>query len=161
MENMKDNNKGFSLVELIVVVAILAIISTASFSAIGYLNLANAEKCATKIDIGLGKLKTMNMSSGSATYMHLYRYNNGYYIAFSEDDTYTPDDKGELIGNSSVTVTCGGSTLENNDVVSISVRKKDGAYTVPDVPTYTITVTNEATRKITLVTNTGKHYRDF
>ena len=59
---VKSNNKGFSLIELIISVTILALFSTMIVFGIGYMNLANSQKCVSKIDSGLMTLKSRNMA---------------------------------------------------------------------------------------------------
>ena len=47
---MKSNNKGFSLVELIISIAILALFATGVVVGIGYMDMSNSKKCTSKID---------------------------------------------------------------------------------------------------------------
>ena len=67
------NNKGFSLIELIVTIAILALFSTGVLAGLGYLEMANSQKCVAKIDSGLMTLKSRNMANSNRTYMHIYQ----------------------------------------------------------------------------------------
>lgn len=46
---MKSNNKGFSLIELIICITILALFSTLVVVGLGYMDLANSKKCVSKI----------------------------------------------------------------------------------------------------------------
>lgn len=68
MLNMK-NNQGFSLIELVIAIAILAIMSVGSISAMGYLSMANSSKCASRIDSSLTRLKSKKFS-GSQFYFY-------------------------------------------------------------------------------------------
>ncbi len=164
------NNEGFSLIEMIIVVAILAIMSVGAAAGFGYLNLANASKCASKIDSGVTLLKSKNMANATPTYMHLYQYDGDYYIQYNDDSTYTPTasdyDEGECIGNNRLTITyrdgnaASATTLGEGACKTLGIRKKDGAFTGTTEPTCIITVKGQSSYQVTLVTNTGKHFRD-
>lgn len=168
---MDNHNEGFSLVEVLIVVAILAIMSAGVTAGLGYLNMANASKCVTKIDSGISLLKTKNMAEAVPTYMHLYKYNGNFYIEYSSDPSYTPAnaDNGERIGGKQLSISYkdGDDAVTNldggNSCKTFGIRKKDGAFTGATEPTCEISVTNvssQSTHKVTLVTNTGKHFRD-
>ena len=87
---MKSNNKGFSLIELIICITILALFSTLVVVGLGYMDLANSKKCVSKIDSGLMTLKSRNMADSKRTYLHIYRYTDGnYYLTYTEADNYT------------------------------------------------------------------------
>ncbi len=68
-----SNDQGFSLIELVIAIAILAIMCVGGMSAMGYLNMANSSKCASRIDSSLTVLKSRNSAEASSTYMHLYQ----------------------------------------------------------------------------------------
>ena len=70
---MKSNNKGFSLIELIICITILALFSTLVVVGLGYMDLANSKKCVSKIDSGLMTLKSRNMADSKRTYLHIQR----------------------------------------------------------------------------------------
>lgn len=164
------NNKGFSLIELIIVVAILAIMSVGGAAGFGYLNLANASKCASKIDGGITLLKSKNMANAEPMYMHLYQYDGEIYIRYDKNDSYSPTETdyadGERIGNSRLTVSyqdgnaASATTLSDGSCKTFGVRKKDGSFIGTTEPTCVITIKGQSTFKVTLVTNTGKHFRD-
>ena len=81
---MKSNNKGFSLIELIICITILALFSTLVVVGLGYMDLANSKKCVSKIDSGLMTLKSRNMADSKRTYLHIYRYTDGnYYLTYT------------------------------------------------------------------------------
>lgn len=165
----KLDNSGFSLIELIIVIAIIAIMTAGGISAFGYLNLANASKCVARIDNGLTSLKSRNMSKTSSTYMHLYYYDNDYYILFDDSPTFTPSganySDGEIVGNRNLKIFFDTQDISGlpGTCVTIGVRRKDGAFLNTASPTSKIKVvkaSGDSAHEITLVTSTGKHFID-
>lgn len=166
----KIGNAGYSLIELMIAIAIIAIMVAGSVSGFGFLSLANASKCAAKIDNGLTSLKSRNMSKTSATYMHLYYYDDEYYVLLNESDSFTPSSanysEGEVVGNDNLKVFFDDQDLSviANNCVTIGVRRKDGAFTNTGTPTSEIKVvkasSNTSAHVVTIVTSTGKHYVD-
>lgn len=165
----KSKNAGFTLIEAMVAIAIIAIMTVGGIAGFGFLDLANSSKCAAKIDNGLGTLKSRNMASASSTYLHLYWYDDEYYILYNDSDVFYPStsnySEGEVIGNSKIKIFFDSQDLSTiaNQCVTIGVRRKDGAFTKTATPTSTIQVTNadgESSHDITLVTSTGKHFID-
>ena len=73
-------NRGFSLIELIVVVAIMAVALTVGGYALSAISLANAKNCATEIKSSLEKTRTQACSTDKGTSMavlSLYRDADG------------------------------------------------------------------------------------
>ena len=68
----KLNNKGYSMAELIIVVAILAVIISVTFYSVIMVFSANAKTTANNIQRAIGDCKVTTMGR-SAAYMELYR----------------------------------------------------------------------------------------
>lgn len=66
------NNGGYSIIELIIVLAIIAIIISTVFYSIILVFSANAKSCANNIQRSIGDCKVTTMGK-SAAYMELYR----------------------------------------------------------------------------------------
>lgn len=66
------NNTGYSLIELVIVLAIIAIIMSTVFYSIILIFSANAKSCANDIQRSIGDCKVTTMGRASA-YMTLYR----------------------------------------------------------------------------------------
>ncbi|MCR5654985.1 MAG: type II secretion system GspH family protein [Lachnospiraceae bacterium] len=85
---MKDNNKGFSLVELLIVVAIMVILIGVMAANIGRISGYRAKECRTKLISSMNdaKLETLSKAtsnrSGNDTYLVLFKngLNNGNYM---------------------------------------------------------------------------------
>ncbi len=167
-EKMKNNNAGFSMVELLIVIAVIAVLSVSSISAFGYLGMANASKCASEIDMSLSNLRSKNMAKSSSTYMYVYQYDDNYYVSYVEDtpgydpESFTPNGDGEQIANSSVTVSFDDVPIDQDGeaFVYVSVRKKDGAYITAANPTSKFTISGQSSYNVVLVKNTGKHFKE-
>ena len=151
---MKSNNKGFSLIELIICITILALFSTLVVVGLGYMDLANSKKCVSKIDSGLMTLKSRNMADSKRTYLHIYRYTDASH--------FTPDGSGEQIANRKLTISYNGTEIGVNDCVHIGINKKDGSFDEePHHETMsTISVTGTSTQTLKLVTATGKYFKE-
>ena len=76
---MKKNNKGFSLVELIVIIAIMAVLTTSIITYIGMIGTAEAKRCANGLSTGLSQTKVCAMSRSKAS-MIVYSDDTGVYL---------------------------------------------------------------------------------
>ena len=159
---MKINNKGFSLVELLIVIGIIAIVCSATFFGFGYLSMADCNKCANRINSGLSTVKSKTMAEVDQVNMFVYRYDDDYYIKYDKADTITKDSDAEKIGNGQIAITIhsasGATTVLQNgsDPVKVSISRKDGSY--KEGPQLFEVSAGDLKKSVYLVTDTGKHF---
>lgn len=109
------NNKGFSLVELIIVLAILAVVTGVSFVGLGYVYGKNVKSSIEKIDNSLLKIQSYTMSKstgGRDIYMRLTKKSDGFYVEYWHAGAASPIES-ENIGKRNYTMTAyydGGSS---------------------------------------------------
>ena len=82
-------NKGFSLVELIVVIAIIAIVSGAATIGINYLALANSKKAIISIDTEISEVRLEDMSQREKSYVYLAADSGAVYMRKTTDASIT------------------------------------------------------------------------
>lgn len=155
------NNKGITLVEILVVVAIMSIAVGGASISISLAYSRDAEKCAKTINSALENTRMMSMSEKGNFTMELDMTNNMLYIRNSEETEpvatenlqsrvkiSSPTDEGV----STVTVQFDKST---GKVLSMSPESSDGILR--------ITSENNNGKKATvvLVKGTGKHYVEY
>lgn len=98
MRRMGKNNRGFSVVELIIVVAILAAVVTTSVLSIGMVFSANAKTCTNDIINAVSECKIMTMSAGRGN-VRLILYRDADGDIYSELQTRTSESAGWVTGN--------------------------------------------------------------
>lgn len=86
MRRVEKNNSGFSIVELIIVIAIIAAVVTTAALSVGLVFSANARTCANDIMGAIAECKIATMSAGQGNVrLLLYRDDTG--TIFSELQT--------------------------------------------------------------------------
>lgn len=95
---MKDN-KGFSLVELIIAIAVMSVILGMLIGNLGYINNSAAKGCANSIKTAIGQTRIKTMGK-QETYLYIYRDGKGYSMNLINTDSKTgtslAEDKDEL-----------------------------------------------------------------
>ena len=123
--NKKNNNRGFSLVELIVVVAIGAILIGASILSIASISGTAAKQCARNIESILNKTKVTTMGKDTAA---IELYKDGSDGAYYYKVTVT-NGKGEItvetkkIGRSNLEI----RMLDASNPIKIEFDRSSGA----------------------------------
>lgn len=155
-----QNNKGISLVEILIVVAIMSIMVGASSIGLSLAYSRDAEKCAKTINAALENARMMSMSQKGNYTMELDMENNILYIRSSESatpvvtedlqsrvDIFVPTDASAT----SVTVQFDKST---GKVLAMS-SESDGVLRI------TSENNNGKRATVVLVKGTGKHYVEY
>lgn len=158
MRLTKKNKDGFSLIELVIVIVIMAVLTGLTALGIGFMKAGDTRGVASEIDSCLSELKSQAMAKNKPVYMHLYQYDGNYYVKYTETDSTTPNSDGEEIGSGEVSVvTSDGVDVSGSHVVTFAIRKKDGAFTMGPEK---ITVSSDYSKTYTvcLVKDTGKHF---
>ena len=165
------DNKGYSLVELIVVIAIMAVMVGVMSLGLGMMFTRDANYVAVRIDDMLTEARTASMSrAGTFTYsFHIdgSSPSNSYVKIDQTTDTGTTEYKRILL-DKRVTVKVNGSEANDFSVVfdkakgNVKTAEIDG--TARSDLVYEIDVTSKKntskTNKVTLVTTTGRHYTE-
>jgi prepilin-type N-terminal cleavage/methylation domain-containing protein len=133
---MARGNKGYTLIELIIALGIVAIITTGAFILLSRITMADTTKAAKSVDAVLDKLRLDTMAKSSKSYLHIYYYDNGIYMKVSsEQDSALADldsDSGKRIGRKmSIYYTENGGTeklLQSDRSIVISFSRSSGAF---------------------------------
>lgn len=104
---MWKNRNGFSLIEAVIVIALIGVLVGSSVSMIGYLRYANTKKVVEKVNSELNSLRLETMSQTGDKYLYIYyKENDGYYMNVLETKHW-PEAGGTLPGD----ITTGGMKL--------------------------------------------------
>jgi prepilin-type N-terminal cleavage/methylation domain-containing protein len=136
------NSKGFSLVEIIVVVAILGVALTLMGMSINTIFALDVKQCAKDLAGALAKEKIEAMSKEGEVYLRLYKETghadpkeNGIFVDFCQEvfdeGVWTTTANNEKIGNTKVRITLttksGGTiNIDDQDII-IAFNKSDGS----------------------------------
>ena len=131
----KNRHKGFSMVELIIVIAIMGICSSLATIGFGYLQSGNVKSAARNIDATLTKLRLDTMKQTNQPTMYIYKKGSDYYM-YCTANTFNRDSAaGQRIGNSNVSITAkkgsgAEETLGTSNSFQIAFDKGKGNFAV-------------------------------
>lgn len=161
---MTRENKGFSLVELVVTIAIMAVLTTVGVLSFGLVTGRQIISCAEEMEGCIGETKMQAMSRANAE-LEIFVKADGVYANMSLNGAAGIDEK---IGKTNISVkykTSAGAevTLTETERLVISFDRASGAFKFPGlgagVNCTEITISGGSrTRKIVLVPQTGKYY---
>ncbi len=97
-------NKGFTLVELMVVIAIMAIVVGVAVNMIQMQDYSDVGRCTRQFNSVLDKLRTEALSKKDRPYLHLFNKNGSIYILATEEKTFNSSMEGKRIANSKIEV---------------------------------------------------------
>lgn len=132
--NLLKHNKGFSLVELIVTIAILTIVTSGTFMLVNQNQKKNTLRLAKTIVSSMDSLRLDTMSKGNKQYIHLFKKGNGIYMQISSADTcdFEISTSKKLSSNIPIIYLKGGEDTEKTLIegVSITIRfvRSTGAF---------------------------------
>ncbi|MBE5865588.1 MAG: prepilin-type N-terminal cleavage/methylation domain-containing protein [Lachnospiraceae bacterium] len=168
-KKLRRDNRGVSLVEVMIVVAIMAALGGVGIMGINAMTGRPAQKCSQQIIYTLEKHRTSTMGKLNAKY-ELCRESNGKIVAkeyLTNEDVLpsSPTNVYELGDKSTkVTYECGGSS-KNIDTATLTLQfnRSDGSFKQQADGSYCTKISVQRggrTFNITLVPLTGKVYAD-
>ena len=142
---MKDN-KGFSLVEVMIAITIIGILVGASVLSINMVSRANVDKGMRLVTDGMSKLQTECLSKSKPTYMYIYQdsSDNDFYMKYSKTlHTTVSDIMGDsqeaerietykvkmwyITNKSENGIGAGNHNIGGSDFIAISYNKSDSS----------------------------------
>ncbi|SES84337.1 type II secretion system protein [[Clostridium] polysaccharolyticum] len=162
LDNLEHlNEKGFSLIEAIICMAIMAVLSVSAFSLSGHIKYANTKKCVKQLNQKMETAKMTTMSKAGDWSLYLYRHDGELYYSLTRE-TFD-EDKGTKIGGRKIRLFYkekGGkeSELSGSSKLQIQFARSTGAFAGPTIyESLRIATDSSKGYTIKLVEKTGKH----
>ncbi len=167
---MRRNHRGFTLVEVIVVVSILSALTGIISLSVSSVFSVRVRRCATEINAFISMCKVNSMSRGGDIRIVLdVDDNGGIRGRYYEDGSPGAEPKSTEIfsdANVSAEFTVGGVTtaLSSDNPLTLSFDRSTGGFKpcamagTEKIYCTSISVTGGKTYVITLVPSTGNHY---
>lgn len=154
--------RGITLVEIIIVIAIIGILASTSVMMIGHLHYADTQKVVKTLDSTLDQLQVKAISKSGNYYLYIYRLNNGYYAKILPDnlsafDGTLLDGDGTKLSNTTIKICQNGTELAENDFMKIAYTKQ-ATFDTTNTTVQTILIDGVPKYSIQLVYDTGKHF---
>lgn len=167
---MKDDNRGFSLIEIIIVLSILGVLIGFFITGLGYIFGTEARSCANEIKVAIGSTRITTMGK-EETVLRIYKDSSGgaYFKQLWVDDTIAPEPYGdtpEQIGRSYLEVvywlkgedeSLPGHTLGGTAELLIGFDRASGAEAAVTMKINGADATSEVVNKIE-ITGGGRTY---
>lgn len=136
--DIRKDQRGFSLVELIITIAIMAVFAGAIIGGLTYLNAGKTKKASAKLNNEISSIQTATMTKKGETYLYLYRTNDGVFSSivsstYDADNDGTPDFPDGFMNRADLNtyLTNGGSQTKICDS-TVSIKGKVGTGTGAD-----------------------------
>ena len=133
LETKKLNNKGASLIELIVVIAIIAVLLSAGFVAFSVLNTSNIKNATRTTKTYIEKTRTNTMSvMADEWYFEVTKPDGSYQLqvckVLTEGDDPTVEESKTLTEKATLSLIVGDTTteLDADDVLKIKFNSASG-----------------------------------
>ena len=133
--DIRKDQRGFSLVELIITMAIMAVFAGAIIGGMTYLNAGKTKKASAKLNNEISSIQTATMTKKGETYLYLYRTNDGVFSSivsstYDADNDGTPDFPDGFMNRADLNtyLTNGGSQTKICDS-TVSIKGKVGTGT--------------------------------
>lgn len=177
--NKKNRNKGFSLIELIVTIAIMAIVTGAAMSIYSFIKTNRLRALSENVNDAVSDLRSTTLAkSGDYSLVILYDSSKKSYIAKLSKSVKKPDGsvsvktyKTDTIGTKGeiYCMDSAGNKYKLSDGYAINIRfnKADGSFSSVNFSKAGHTVNNVTdiyceyagkVKTVKLITLTGKHY---
>ena len=133
MKKISKNNKGYSLVEVIIVVSLIALFCSFVFIGFRVLNSRQVDECAKKIKVGLESNRTATMGKFQSS-VSFYVDSDGYLIL---EESINGDVKTKRIGDENLTYKYKLDAAAWDDVpgsankITVSFNRNSGAVMTP------------------------------
>lgn len=152
---MWKNQKGFSLIEIIILIAMIGILAGSSVAIFGHIPYANTRKVAEEVDAALSRLRLETMSQSGEQRLYICKLDDGYYLKSDPTDSGT-----RLCGNNvTINPSLKGThfTIQDDKYVCVAY-KKSGVFREIDTNADCIEISGSGTYTIRLDLDTGRHY---
>lgn len=154
--------RGITLVEIIIVIAIIGILASTSVMMIGHLHYADTQKVVKTLDSTLDQLQVKAISKSGNYYLYIYRLTNGYYVKILPDnlsafDGTLLDGDGTKLSNTTIKICQNGTELAENSFMKIAYTKQ-ATFDTTNTTVQTILIDGVPKYSIQLVYDTGKHF---
>lgn len=160
----RESDKGFSLVELLIVIAIMAVLSVTTITIVGTVSGWRLNRCAKSIDAALQESKVNAMSRGEGK-MTISRDDAGdYYLQCNDGMQEKIADSNIVISyckeseETEYLITVGSALEISFDAASGALKSMDGGSEYCKKLLLRMGERREVT--IVLVKETGQHYLD-
>ena len=180
LRRTRADKEGFSLIELVITIAIMAIVVGGVALTLGLLRSADSQGAAQRLNSSLNDLKTQNMANAYSVYMNVYRHDDNYYVKYTKNNPLTTidtDDLGKKIGDSKIIIKFHNNEIVEDRIFSLTIKKSDGSFgtkytvgnsgygcvpvTLPSPAEFSVQARSGGTvYTVILVSNTGRHYVD-